>query len=129
MRTTSLPFELDHDESRALHVPARAIRGTVRLEGETVVIAFRLEGAPADAALHTTLVPLADVHRVKMTGGAVKSPRLLLEVSRDDLLTTLPWAAGRMCMMRFRRADGQRLRELIEEMEVKIAELKAREEE
>jgi hypothetical protein len=126
MRTTSLPFELDHDEIRPHHVPAQSISGTVSLEGDAIVLHFSLEGTAA--APRTATIPLTCVERMAMTGGTVKSPRLVLEVSRDDLLTMLPWADGRMCVMRFRRAHGQKLRELIEEIEVRIAEIRAREE-
>jgi hypothetical protein len=97
------------------------------MEGDDIVIEFRLEGAPSDAAPHTTRVPLASVQRVTMTGGSVKSPRLLIEASDDDVLKGVPWADGRLCAMRLRRADGQRLRELIEEIEVRMAEIRARE--
>lgn len=126
MRTTSLPFELDRDEIRTHHVSARAIRGNVRLEGDFLVIDFFLEGAPADAAPHTTRIPLADVERVSMTGGSVKSPRLLIDAAADGVLDALPWADGCLCVMRFRRAHGQRLRELIEEIEVRLAEIRTR---
>ncbi|MGH7448792.1 MAG: hypothetical protein ACREK1_01085 [Longimicrobiales bacterium] len=123
--TTSLPFELDRDEVRD-HLAARGIRGTVHLDGHDIVIAFVVEGAAAESGTHTVRIPLADVTDISMTGGGVKSPRLLLEVKRQELLSALPWADGCRCVMRFRRADGQRLRELIEEIEVRIAELNER---
>lgn len=127
MRTTSLPFELDSDEIRTHHVAARAIRGNVRLEGDFIIIDFFLEGAPADATPHTTRIDLADIERVSMTGGSIKSPRLLIDAAADDVLDALPWADGCLCVMRFRRAHGQRLRELIEEIEVRMAEIRTRE--
>ena len=127
MRTTSLPFELDSDEIRTHHVSARAIRGAVRLEGDFLIIDFFLEGAPADAAPHTARVDLADIERVSMTGGSIKSPRLLIDAAADGVLDALPWADGCLCVMRFRRAHGQRLRELIEEIEVRMAEIRTRE--
>lgn len=127
MRTTSLPFELDSDEIRTHHVSARAIRGAVHLEGDFLIIDFFLEGAPADAAPHTARVDLADIERVSMTGGSIKSPRLLIDAAADDVLDALPWADGCLCVMRFRRAHGQRLRELIEEIEVRMAEIRTRE--
>jgi hypothetical protein len=127
MRTTSLPFELDSDEIRTHHVSARAIHGAVSLEGDFLIIDFFLEGAPADAAPHTTRIDLADIERVSMTGGSIKSPRLLIDAAADDVLDALPWADGCLCVMRFRRAHGQRLRELIEEIEVRMAEIRTRE--
>jgi hypothetical protein len=58
-----------------------------------------------------------------MTGGALKSPRLTVEVKRDELLGAVPWADGCRCVLRFRHADGQHLREFIEEVEVQMAQL------
>lgn len=125
MGITSLPFELDRDEIRPHHLAAREIRGTIRVQDDAIIIAFRLRGA-ADAAPHQVRVPIGAVSRIRMTGGVFKSPRLLLDVAREELLKPLPWADGRLCVMRFRRAHGVAVRELIEEVEVRMAELAAR---
>lgn len=126
MKTTALPFELDRDEISTHDIPAQGIRGTLLLEGDHIVIAFELQ-APAGEAVHTAStvrISLRDVEKFVMTGGAVKSPRLLLETYRADRLKDLPWADGRMVVMRFRRAHGQKLRELIEEVEVVMARIR-----
>ncbi|MBR9989243.1 MAG: hypothetical protein KFH98_05765 [Gemmatimonadetes bacterium] len=128
MRVTALPFELDSDESRGFHVPAREIRGTVKLEDDRLIIAFMLVGAPADDSPHITRIDLTSIDHVSMTGGAVKSPRLLIETSNEDCLKPIPWASGCQCVLRFRRADGQHLRELIAEIEVRMADSRTREE-
>lgn len=126
MQTRSLPFELDRDEIRPHHVPAREIRGRISVEAEVIVIEYRLRGAAVDAAPHGLRIPIGAVTRIRMTGGALKSPRLLIDVEDEELLKALPWADGRMCVMRFRRAHGVALRELIEEIEVRMAEIAAR---
>lgn len=127
MRTTALPFELDHDEIQTHDIPARAIRGTARIDTEDLVVEFSLVGSTAGDGPRTARIPIAGLHRVTMTGGTVKSPRLLLDAANDQVLNELPWADGRQCVMRFRRAHGQRLRELIEEIEVRMAEIRTRE--
>jgi|SRR5690606_1483850 len=126
MGVASLPFELDRDEIRSSGVPARSVHGVVHVQTTALVIEFALEGPGTGDTAHSVTVPLPCVREVSMTGGAVKSPRLLIEVSNDDVLSAIPWAAGAQCMLRFRRADGQRLRELIEEIEVRLAEVRTR---
>lgn len=132
MKTTSLPFELDRDEISAHDIPAQGIRGTVSLKGDHIVIQYALQadvGTSSDQPAQTVPIPLRDVEKLAMTGGAVKSPRLLLETYGGDVLNELPWADGRMVVMRFRRADGQKLRELIEEVEVVMAAIRTKREE
>lgn len=129
MKTTSLPFELDRDEISGHDIPAQGIRGTVSLEGDHIVIQYALQadvGISSDQPPQTVPIPLRDVEKLAMTGGAVKSPRLLLETYGEDVLNELPWADGRMVVMRFRRADGQKLRELIEEVEVVMAAIRTK---
>lgn len=124
MRTLSLPFELDHDEIRGQHVPAHGVHGTVRLEGAAVVLEYSLERGPATEYAHAVSIPFGAVRKLVMTGGALKSPRLLIEVHDHAVLAHVPWAVDCMAMLRFRRADGVRLRELIEEAEVRIARIR-----
>lgn len=127
MKTTSLPFELDRDEISTHDIPAQGIRGTVLLEGDHLVIEYTLlphAGAPNDVPPQAVRVPMRDIEKIVMTGGAVKSPRLLVETFEDDVLSGLPWADGRMVVMRCRRAHGQKLRELIEEVEVVMARIR-----
>ena len=127
MKTTALPFELDRDEISTHDIPAQGIRGTLLLEGDHIVIEFALQAAAGEAGAQTTgtvRISLRGVEKVVMTGGAVKSPRLLLETYGEDMLKELPWADGRMVVMRFRRAHGQKLRELIEELEVVMARIR-----
>jgi hypothetical protein len=126
MKITSLPFELDRDEARGFHVPADEIRGVIRVEPAAIIVQFDLEGAADDGATHTVRVPFADVVHLELTGGAVKSPRLVLEVSRKEILEGLPWADGCLCVMRFRRADAVHAQDLVTEMEVRMAEVKTR---
>lgn len=127
MTTRSLPFELDRDEISTHDIPAAGIRGTVSLEGDHVVIQFALLpdlGATSDEPVQAVRIPLHDVEKIAMTGGAVKSPRLLVETYGEDVLNELPWADGRIVVLRFRRALGQKLRELIEEVEVELARVR-----
>lgn len=129
MKTTSLPFELDRDEISTHNIPAQGIRGTVSLEGDHIIIQFALQAdavAASEGPTETVLIPLRDVEKIVMTGGAVKSPRLLLETYEEEVLSGLPWADGRMVVMRCRRAYGQKLRELIEEVEVVMAGIRTR---
>lgn len=123
MKTLSLSFELDHDEIRGQHVPAHGIRGTVRLDDHIVSIDYRLERGPAEGGGHAR-IPLADVKKLVMTGGVLKSPRLLIEVNDGGVLKDVPWAVGCMAVLRFRRADGVRLGQLIEEAEVRMARIR-----
>ena len=126
MNLKSLPFELDRDEIRSSGVPARSVHGVVHVHATTLVIEFVLDATGTGETPHSVSVPLRDVSEVTMTGGAVKSPRLLIEASSDDVLSAIPWATGSQCVLRFRRADGQRLRELIEEIGVRLAEVRTR---
>ena len=126
MKTLSLDFELDRDEIRG-HVPdASGAEGTVRLAGEEIVIEFRLQRGFVTGAAQAVRVPLKDVQKLGMTGGVLKSPRLLLEVCQPELLRELPWADACICVMRFRHADGVALQQLIEEAEVRIAKVRTR---
>ena len=132
MKTTSLAFELDRDEISKHDIPAQGIRGTVSLVGDHIVVQFALQtavGVTADEPAPAVRIPLRDVEKIAMTGGAVKSPRLLLETYGEEVLEGLPWADGRIVVMRFRRADGQKLRELIEEVEVVMAPIRKNREE
>lgn len=124
MKDQSLPFELDRDEIRSSGVPARAVHGMVHVRALEIVIEFHLDDSRTGEPAHAVGIPLREVREVAMTGGAVKSPRLVIEASGEDVLSAIPWAAGTQCVVRFRRADGQRLRELIEEIEVRLAGLK-----
>jgi hypothetical protein len=125
MKITSLPFELDRDETRGLHAPAQEIHGVVSVDAEAITVQFGAEGSDA-AATHVTRIPLADVESVEVTGGAVKSPRLALRVAREEIVRSLPWAEECLCVLRFRRADAVHAQEFLTEIEIRIAELKAR---
>lgn len=126
MRITSLPFELDRDEARGFRVPADEIHGIVHVEPDAIVVTFEVEGDADDGFTHVARIPLADVVHIELTGGAVKSPRLMLEVTREEILKPLPWADGCMCVVRFRRADAVHAQELVTEIEVRMAEVKTR---
>jgi hypothetical protein len=125
MKTTSLPFELDRDETRGFRGPDDEIHGSIHVEADAITVRFAIAGAPDDGVAHTVRIPLADVVSFELTGGAVKSPRLMMNVAREEILKALPWADGCLCVMRFRRADAVRAQELVTEIEVRIAELKA----
>lgn len=125
MKTASLPFELDRDEARGFRVPADEIHGSIHVEADAITVRFAIVGALDDGAAHTVRIPLAELESFELTGGAVKSPRLMLEVARAEILEALPWADGCLCVMRFRRADAVRAQELVTEIEVRIAELQA----
>lgn len=126
MKVTSLPFELDRDEIRGSGASARAVHGTLHVQATELIIEYFLDNAAGSGQPpHVVRIPLRNVTEVAMTGGAVKSPRLLIETSDDAVMSAVPWAAGAQCVLRFRRADGQRLRELIEEIEVRLAEVAA----
>ena len=122
MKVFSLPFELDRDEAHGFHVPAEEICGVIRLEAEAIAVDFEIEGAADDGSTHTARIPLADVVDVELTGGAVKSPRLVLEVTREEILEPLPWAEGCVWVVRFRRADAVRAQEFVTELELRLAE-------
>lgn len=128
MKILALDFELDRDEIRG-HVPdASGVDGTIRLSHEEITIDFRLESGLSEGAAQAVRVALKDVKKLVMTGGVLKSPRLLLEVRQAELLRELPWADGCLCVMRFRHADGVALQQLIEEAEVRIAKVRTRRE-
>jgi len=121
----SLAFELDRDEIGGSVAGARAVHGTVALEGDALVIDYtldRIDGFERGLAR----IGLEHATKILMTGGVLKSPRLVLDVDREEALREVPWATGRQCVLRFRRADGQSLRELIGDCEIVIARLRTR---
>jgi hypothetical protein len=125
VKTTSLTFELDRDETRGFRVPADEIHGSIHVEADAITVQFAIAGTPDDGARHSVRIPLAEVVSCELTGGAVKSPRLMMVVAHEEILKALPWADGCMCVIRFRRADAVRAQELVTEIEVRIAELQA----
>jgi hypothetical protein len=126
VRITSLPFELDRDEAHGFRVPADEIHGIVRVEPDAILVTFEVEGDADDGFTHMARIPLADVVHIELTGGAVKSPRLMVEVAREEILEALPWADACLCVVRFRRADAVHAQELVTEIEVRMAEVKTR---
>ena len=90
------------------------------------MIEFRLERGLVTGATQVLRVALKDVQKLGMTGGVLKSPRLLLEVSQPESLRDLPWADGCLGVMRFRHADGVALQQLIEEAEVRMTKVRTR---
>jgi hypothetical protein len=126
VRITSLPFELDRDEAHGFRVPADEIHGIIRVEPDAILVTFEVEGDADDGFTHMARIPLADVVRIELTGGAVKSPRLMLEVAGEEILEALPWADGCLCVVRFRRADAVHAQDLVTEIEVRMAEVNTR---
>lgn len=143
MKKTTLPFCLDRDEIRG-HDVAHDVEGVVRLADDAVIIRYSLNyatvgGAQVEAVdrppglLAETLdrdvaadtrsmrIPLAAIDWMEMWGGVLRSPRLVIHVKDRQSLDGLPWSDGVSCMMRMRRADGQRLREWLVEAELRLA--------
>jgi hypothetical protein len=146
MNVLSLPFELDRDEIRG-HDSAHAIRGTVELTEDAVLVRYALRrgtvgGAQVDphedtpervpealdhdveVEANVVRIPLVDVESIVMWGGVVRSPRLVIEVTREQALERLPWSDGCSCMVRMRRADGQRTRIWLVEAELRLARVR-----
>jgi hypothetical protein len=146
MNVLSLTFELDRDEIRG-HDAAHAIRGTVELMEDAVVLRYTLrrgtvggaqvdphepvpERVPealdhdVDVEANVVRIPLSDIESIVMWGGVVRSPRLVIEVTREQALERLPWSDGCSCMVRMRRADGQRTRIWLVEAELRLARVR-----
>ena len=142
MKKTTLPFCLDRDEIRG-HDVAHDVEGIVRLAKDAVIIRFSLNYATVGGAqvedpdtppelLAETLdrdvaadtqsvrIPLEEIDGMEMWGGVLRSPRLVIHVRETRSLERLPWSDGCSCMMRMRRADGQRLREWLVEAELRL---------
>lgn len=143
MDRLSLPFSLDRDEMRG-HDAAHGVDGVVRIEEDALVVGFTLQmstvgGAQVDlpdetperlsesldieVAAHrdTVRIPFSRIDTVTMSGGIMRSPRLIVKVKDESALADLPWSDGRSCMMRMRRADGQALRVWLVEAELQLA--------
>jgi hypothetical protein len=149
VKNLSLSFTLDRDEMRG-HDAAHSVSGTVHIEGDEVVIRFTMhyatvggaqvepgadvvserlsEAFDRDVAAHSEIVriPFDRIDTVKMSGGVMRSPRLVLGVVDEAALAGLPWSDGCSCMMRLRRADGQKLRRWIVEAELRLAKARTR---
>lgn len=143
MKKTTLEFCLDRDEIRG-HDVAHDVEGVVRLDVDAIAILYSLkfatvggaevddppdnpdrlaESLDRDVAEHREAVriPLVDIAWLEMWGGVLRSPRLVIHTKDESTLAQLPWSDGISCMMRLRRADGQRLREWLVEAELRLA--------
>ncbi len=66
----------------------------------------------AEGATTTTVIPLEALAGVRLRGGRITPPRLVVEVQRLELLDGFSWARGTRLTLSVRWADRQAAREL-----------------
>lgn len=86
------------------------------------------KAAPAEkATVQTIHIPLETLSDVRITGGLLLAPRLHIEVNRVAALAGVPWADGACCVLKLRRRDRFRLRELALDLDMRQADAQLRE--
>lgn len=76
-----------------------------------------------EAGTITTTIPLQELTAVKVRGGGLRPPRLVIDVARLELLDPFPWAEGTRLKLVLRRADREAARELALAAEMALVDL------
>lgn len=149
MTAPAVPFDAEWNAG-PLGMTVMRAQGIVRLERRELVLEFtqrqmKMDGsedllvldevsgtvrkaAPAEkATVQTVRIPLDTLSAVRVTGGTLLAPRLHIEVNRVAALAGIPWADGARCMLKLRRRDRLRLRELALDVDMRLADARLRE--